>query len=47
MLLFLDGKNMGQINIDRENDDSLWKRNFEKRILCVLKLNKIGLNLIR
>ena len=32
MLLFLDSKNMGQIN--RENDDGLWKRNFEKNSVC-------------
>lgn len=42
------GKNMGQINIDRERKwwYYLWKRNLRKEFY-VVKLNKIGLNLIR
>lgn len=40
------GKNMGQINIDRENDDICEKGTLRKEF-CVVKLNKIGLNLIR
>ena len=44
--LFLDEEYTSQICLDPENDKSLWKRDFEKRILYVVRI-KIRLNLIR
>ena len=45
--LFVSGwGNTSQICLDPENDKSLWKRDFEKRILYIVRI-KIRLNLIR